>query len=799
MSKERPEDEQPDRESTKSAENNPTQLSPSPNEEPELLSTDVVGPASPLAIAGVATLHCAVFGCAALLLPWRSYPTFSAFTALLAFCHTATVWSALVRRAWLARVWRSSAFLALAWLALLTWSVGTSAWYVHRIYGALGNGIAVALLIGWCIPILFTVPFSAWAIAATRRPQLKPSHGKVEQGSKGAARKLKGFGSAAGVVLLTAFLSWQKLAAASTIAVGREASDAEQLKSLIVGALPRYSELKTTTGELPPLSLDPSDCRAPVPKVGATLFIHYRASHGDRVLAVHHCIQDDNLAGALAKAKALLSAQALKAPIKLDVVIGHSPLVSGDPLLDGLKLRPGLDGVCLKGRCLLGWQLAARHMLNQHDPIAAIPELRMGFSPARVREALGHEPVARLDGLERIATYSYLYAKNAERLSRMHLEEQPLDKTAVARAGELAEQHIVRALDRNGRYRYQLDPFDGTIDSKSYNLPRQAGTTLVLCEFGSQETQQKHARAALEQMASLELRSGEKSLLLPEAGERFIPLGHQALPLIAFLACRNAVGHDFDKLVGRLARTVLALQRPRGDFFPEWDIDRYEPRAGAPPLFSPGQAVMALVLLEQAIQEQGSPHFPELPRVRQAVERAMRYYGEQYWDFSLGRLFYVEENWHCLAARAALGHHRVDSYERFCIDHAQFKANFTITEDSPTRDMVGAFALAPLIPPPNTATAGVGEALAAAIALQQARGESSERGKAQLRRILRFLLRQQWTEVTCFACQNSDLVVGGFSDSMLTPTLRIDFTQHAWAAIAHGSKLLALPKGSPSP
>jgi len=207
---------------------------------------------------------------------------------------------------------------------------------------------------------------------------------------------------------------------------------------------------------------------------------------------------------------------------------------------------------------------------------------------------------------------------------------------------------------------------------------------------------------------------------------------------------------------------------------------------------------MALVLLEQAIKKDGSKHFPGATQVHHAVARAMRYYGEEYWDFSLGPLFYVEENWHCLAARAALGHHRVESYERFCIDHALFKANFTIT-DAPTEDMLGAFALAPLIPPPTTATAGVGEALAAAIALQQARGENTERSKAQLTRILTFLLRQQWTETTCFACQNSSLVVGGFSDSMLTPTLRIDFTQHAWAALAHGSRLLDLPKRASAP
>ena len=35
--------------------------------------------------------------------------------------------------------------------------------------------------------------------------------------------------------------------------------------------------------------------------------------------------------------------------------------------------------------------------------------------------------------------------------------------------------------------------------------------------------------------------------------------------------------------------------------------------------------------------------------------------------------FFFEENWHCLAARAALAHHRRDDYERFCLDYVTMK------------------------------------------------------------------------------------------------------------------------------
>jgi len=52
--------------------------------------------------------------------------------------------------------------------------------------------------------------------------------------------------------------------------------------------------------------------------------------------------------------------------------------------------------------------------------------------------------------------------------------------------------------------------------------------------------------------------------------------------------------------------------------------------------------------------------------------------------------------------------------------------------------------------------------------------------------VLRFLVRQQWNADTCFACTNALPIVGGFSESMAAPEVRIDYTQHAWAALGHG-------------
>src|SRR5690606_16947215 len=224
---------------------------------------------------------------------------------------------------------------------------------------------------------------------------------------------------------------------------------------------------------------------APVEKAKATLFFQYRSAKRDAGEVRSECVQAASVREVLAHAGAALKREALRAPIKLDLVERRAALSATDPLLDGFKLRPGLDGVCAAERCLLGWQLAAREMVNENTPISAIPELRMGFSPARVRRALGQAPEHGLDGLTRIETRSFIYDGQLTELLRMHRAAQELSRASVKRAGKLAERHIVRALGDDGRYRYQHHPFRGHSDTAGYNLPRQAGTTLVLCELGA--------------------------------------------------------------------------------------------------------------------------------------------------------------------------------------------------------------------------------------------------------------------------------------------------------------------------
>ncbi|MCA9717955.1 MAG: hypothetical protein KC468_25000, partial [Myxococcales bacterium] len=159
-----------------------------------------------------------------------------------------------------------------------------------------------------------------------------------------------------------------------------------------------------------------------------------------------------------------------------------------------------------------------------------------------------------------------------------------------------------------------------------------------------------------------------------------------------------------------------------------------------------------------------------------------------------------EENWHCLAAKASLGHHRDPDYERFCLDYVTFKRRLILDEDTwVSDDLIGGYGFGNVLPPHNTPSGGFGEALAAAMEIKRADGRPTDAEERTMALVLRFLVRQQWNDDNCIACSPDHVVVGGFSESMASPIVRIDYTQHTLAALGRGGRLLGLlppPEGA---
>ena len=802
----------------------------------------------------VAGLHASIFAWAGAQLPWSDWSGFAIVCYLLAIAHAATAVAAAGKARVLAPIWRVASVFGLLVLVYLSWELISSASYLAGLYGALGQGLGAALLAVIGLVAILTLPLSAWGLAATWRR----SHGAraiaavgvlAVAGSLGAVREsaeaqgqpiptvLDEHGNPSAAVIEDQLLeartellpSWDLLPEIPTARrkpSGRKGGSRRarlRVPSLLTSEPiacvpdPEGSDAVAVVTYLAPLSKDrPSEDRpsrmAPVEAVSRCI----RAAPAELGRAIVLQVRDE----------------AQRGPVKIDVLVALAPLRSRNPLLDMLAVRPGLDGICDEQRCLMPWQAVAANLFIANEPLPWVPDFHFGVSPVALRHALGTEVPAevrrwdreqrnpkrlarledkgkatpkptdaaswlQLDGLSRLETRSYVFTDDGRliRLVRVHERDVELTRTRLEHARELAERHIARAQTRDGRFRYTLDPFTGKQQTSRWNLPRQAGTTLVMCELGRDaDRTAKVAARSLAFMAKRGRESGDLLAFTVSSKATRASLGSTALPAIAFFRCREHVGPKHDRVLADITRFLLTMQRENGSFFPAYDLEGGHTIDGPEPMYAGGQAVFALSLAEKLVlaePELADPEhgvgLPDAARLHEAIERAIAYYTGPYWDTFLRDFFWLEENWHCLAARASLEHHRNPDYEQFCVDYMAYKSRVVLDEHSRVApEFVGGYTMGNIIVPFNTPAAGFAEGMAAAMAIKQARGEDITAERALMRKAVEFLVRQQWNEDTCFACAPHRTVIGGFSESMAAPEIRIDYTQHAWAALGHG-------------
>jgi len=682
----------------------------------------------------------------------------------------------------------TNARAALAWfslgLAALAVALSLELWcgvaYLAGLYGHLGAGVLPACLAVWLLGVSLLAAPLAWGAAPLwRRPR--------------ARRQLRWGGllllAVAGGLIASSNAGGRAAPSAADAESIDEASVAKELAKLssVARRAPRSLGLRPLTPDTPVV------CAEPLAGPRLTLiasFIERRT-----LAATARCFQGAELRAVVADAAAVLSRSVARGPLQLELVSGTQALSGRHAWLDAFKLRPGLDGVCWNTRCVLPWQLLARGAFSTYRPLAVIPDFQLGVEPEALRALVQASPEGGVAGLLRITTRSYVLDLSQSRpsltaLSRMRRRDVPLEPRALARAEKDAEAYVLAAQQPDGRFRYTLDPITASADTRGFNLARQAGTTLVLCELGRAPERDAAIARALAAFELFVRTRGELSALSADPASPTARIGESALPLVSMLACADLAGVALPAYVPGLARALLALQRDDGGFAPALDWADGKPVAGPEALYAAGQAVMALVLLEQRLATHPHGELPSYDEVHAAVERAMQYFATRYWSHPLRDFFFLEENWHCLAARAALGVHRHPGYEAFCLDYVRFKSRLILLEEEGIApDFDGGFGFGNVVPPHNTGAAGFGEALAAAISIASARGAATEPQKQLLERVLRFLLRQQWSKDNCFACATPD-VIGGMSEHTHSSLTRIDFAQHAWAALGHGRRAL---------
>ncbi|HGG56167.1 MAG TPA: hypothetical protein ENK31_00015, partial [Nannocystis exedens] len=430
-------------------------------------------------LALLALFHAGVFAWASTTLPWHGPTPFAALSAVLATLHLVTSLTALAQSPWCAPVWRISAIASLAFLGYHTWLLFDAATYIAVLYGGLGRGVAAGLAAVWAVLVLFTLPLSAWGIAATggiRRPR----------------------STAAGSALLALVISlglWRTANAAVATPLPTIAESPEALLpelAAITASLPTLPE-----GQARPSLMirEPVRCQRSPEEAGATAVLSFmrRTSAPDPqpFRPTRVCLQGeaDELLNTL---RDVLQDAALRGPMKLDIITATSPLTSSITAPDIFQIRPGIDGVCRLDRCFMPWNLVALDQFTKNKPLAFIDDLRFGIDSRHLMALFsgGEAPSERpaLDGLTRISTWSLMVDVDGvpRNVPRLREPDLPLTQQTLSRGLALAERHILDAQSPDGRFRYLLNPFTGRVSWRGFAIPRQARTTLALCEVGSQ-------------------------------------------------------------------------------------------------------------------------------------------------------------------------------------------------------------------------------------------------------------------------------------------------------------------------
>jgi len=719
--------------------------------------------------------HAALLGWAAAKLPWRSGTTFAVSLALLSALHVATALAALAARPhWLVWSWRALSVFSVLTFLIMGWSMAAAALYVAGLYTRLGPSVVSVIALPELLLALLTLPIAIWGARLTWPLKALVSRKTVTGAS------------------LVAALAVFSLPLSGRAAQGEAMRLVDsRLTSDVGDVLEEFARERADGRPRSVAGVGPAVCQAPIVADRLTLLLAYSPPSGPPSSV---CLQARTGPELRRKLQRLLRKARPGSTAVVDLIKSVKPLSRGFPLLDALEVRPGIDGVCEAERCLTPWQLALSDVFSENHPLPSLPDVSYGFSSAAVRRQLGATASAEagIEGFVRIETVSFSADPNGvHRLTRTRSAPPALSKLGVEQAVAAAERYIVRAQEEDGTFRYSLDPTSGTEDRATLNLPRQAGTAYALCELGQSQDMKDTVRRALGAFAPTARDFGDVSAL-QDSGQ--YGLGKSALPLLSMLRCRELVGPENDRLIGQLSRLILRMQRPNGSFYPAFDESARRGSGEHEILYAAGQDVLSLVLLEEqlgALRGSAAEPLPAPAALTHALDAAMGFYGGPYWPRPLRDFFFFEEGWHCLAARQALTSHRHEAYEQLCLDYVASRARFiTRAEDTSEPNFVGGYGVSDLFPPRNTATAGAGEALNAAIAIKQKRGLPVDEDKALLRDLVSFLLRAQWSEAGCYACKNPDQVVGGFSQQLAAPDIRIDYVQHAMAAIGHGGKLL---------
>jgi len=487
-----------------------------------------------------------------------------------------------------------------------------------------------------------------------------------------------------------------------------------------------------------------------------------------------------------------------RAQLKLDMVTARSALPAA---LAGITVRPGIDGILVGGETLI---TPDELLVAGLSPAVALPDLDLRFGIDRA--ALGRFVARHASGrLERARVAQFI--EPGLRVEHGHAVTTPVvDAAALRRAALDGGDYLSGHLDGAGRfdYLYYVGVDQAYHEEEDAALTRHAGSTWFLASLG--EDHRTATDRALGYLSTAHV-SGLDPVSAPEADRA--GLGASALALAA-LSERQLQAAPLDPALSawadRLTAHLLAMQRADGDFHHVFSVaDRRPDPVPRLPYYS-GEAAFGLAKRWHVTAPAARPPITD------ALERAIAFLiGLNHRRTFVLDFIFLEDHWTCLAADSAWEALRPSTREAaasYCEAFAAFlgRAQYPALESgdaltSAQPDLAGAYGFSSLLPPHPTPVGSRTEALLATLSMAERRGAPAEvlaRLRSAIGLGLGFLLRHQLGHAPPDDRQRQpdDYLLaaprrakGGFLFSDEDRVIRIDFVQHAGAALWRASRM----------
>lgn len=397
--------------------------------------------------------------------------------------------------------------------------------------------------------------------------------------------------------------------------------------------------------------------------------------------------------------------------------------------------------------------------------VFALASEALGESAQRIRDRGRFERVRLRRRLPHAAKNERVYADSVT----------DADLEAGARA---AAQFLVSAGARGEKFRYLMRAFDDRDLPEPYSWARHAGAAFYLARASNEledTVMRRAAENAVSQMKQIVLnRCGDAACL--SVGP-FADVGTTSLGALAIMEL-DARGHDPElrSIALSLVDFLRAQQRADGEL-----MHRYNRAIGKPedvqlPYFS-GEAALALAR---------SAALYRRPEDRDAARALLRHLTEVRWRFVGHRYYFDAEHWTCQAVAELDALEPVPRSLDFCIDLAWWTYGLQLRAGETAWDAEGLFGTTPFVLPRITPTAARIEGIVATLAAARRRGRHPREIamlESQVRAATAALARYQFLPGPVHAFAAPEHVRGAMPGSVVDYRLRIDYAQHAGAAM----------------